>query len=167
MAHGSAQASAVNKSAEDIPLFIRALTAREPEEAYRAWRCWYDRANIDQLPWELLQIIPTLGGELADLVARRSGLGDLPRLCSARMDGSPDSADSRTVGDRFGGAGRLCSGVTGGSSHRLAAESAGRFGAADSSSSFGGAPRSIVPGLCCPRVGRVAVIRGAASGRGT
>lgn len=64
MAHGSAQASAVNKNPEDIPLLIRALTARQPEEAYRAWRCWYDRANIDQLSWELLQIIPALGGSL-------------------------------------------------------------------------------------------------------
>ncbi len=64
MAHGSAQASAVNKKAEDIPLLIQALTAREPEEAYRAWRYWYDRASIDQLPWELLQIIPALGGSL-------------------------------------------------------------------------------------------------------
>ncbi len=55
-------------------MLIRALTASEPEEAFRAWRQWYSRANIDQLSWELFQIIPTLGGSL------RTWLRDDPAL---------------------------------------------------------------------------------------
>ena len=43
---------------------MMAVGAITPEEAYRAWRCWYNGANIDQLSWELLQVVPTLGASL-------------------------------------------------------------------------------------------------------